>query len=101
MSSSVLISNLDYQINPFIYNTVLNAVNLHLNGHHFEQMMLLPSLNSTTLDIAYEEIINDNNMTLKQISQKSNFRFFLFKMNNNIYSIITNLDMSVIYEVRG
>jgi len=99
MSSSLLSVNV--QITPMVYNTVLNAVNLHLDGHHFSEVMLLPSLNSTTLDIAYDGILNDNDMTLRQISQTSGFRFFLFKLNNNIYNIITNLDVSVVYKVTG
>jgi len=97
MSSSLL--SVNFQITPMEYNTVLNAVNLHLNGYHFSEVMLLPSLNSTTLDIGYDGILNDDDMTLRQISQTSGFRFFLFKLNNNIYNIITNLDVSVVYKV--
>jgi hypothetical protein len=96
---SSLLYSADFQITPIVYNTVLNAVNLHLDGHQFSEVMLLPSLNSTIFDIGYERILNEDDMTLRQISQTSGFRFFLFKMNNNIYNIITNLDVSVVYKV--
>lgn len=91
----------DFHITNYVYNTLLNSVNLYLNNHQFSPTFsLLPSLNYTTLDIAYQEIINDNNnMSIVQISQTSGFRFFFYKMNRDIYKIITNLDLSIIYEV--
>lgn len=100
MSSSLLIGS-DFQITPYVYNTILNAVNLYLNNHSFTSEMILPSLNSTTLITGYQQIIYEENMTLRQLIQTSNFRFFLFKMNNSIYSIVTNLDVSIVYKVEN
>jgi hypothetical protein len=90
----------DFLITNYVHNILLNSVNLYLNSHKFSpSFSLLPSLNYTTLDIAYQEIINDNNISIVQISQTSGFRFFFYKMNRDIYKIITNLDLSIVYEV--
>ena len=99
MSSSLLLGE-NFQITNYEYNNILNAVNLYMNDHNYQfdnPFALIPALNSTTLDIAYEGILNDDNMTVRLVSQTSGFRFFFFKMNNNVYQIITNLDSSIVY----
>lgn len=100
MSSSLLDGK--FQITNYEYNEILNAVNLYMKNHnyHFDHpFVLFPALNSTTLDIAHERILNDDNMSVIQISQTSGFRFFFFKINNDVYQIITNLDLSIVYNV--
>lgn len=75
--SSLLLSE-DFQITEYEYNTILNSVNLYRNDNNYQFVhpsVLIPALNSTSLNIGYERILNDGDMFVRQISQTSGFRF--------------------------
>lgn len=100
LSSSSLLSG-EFQITNMMYNTIVNEVNNYLNNNHqlANPYLLLPSLNQTLLDISYEGILNDQNMSIRQIGQFSDFNFFFFKMNNIVYEIVTDRNVSNIYRI--
>jgi hypothetical protein len=71
-------------------NNVLNATNLLNNNNYHLQHVLLPQLNITSIQIGYEGIIDQDNMSVHLISSRSNFRTYFCKNNNQVYEVITD-----------
>jgi hypothetical protein len=72
-------------------NNVLNATNLIVNNNNYHlQHVLLPQLNIMSIQMGYEGIIDQDNMSVHLISYRSNFRTYFCKNNNQVYEVITD-----------
>ena len=69
---------------------VLTATNLVNNNNYHLQHVLLPQLNITSIQMGYEGIIDQDNMSVHLISSRSNFRTYFCKNNNQVYEVITD-----------
>lgn len=96
--SSLLLSQ-PFQITEMVFNTLLNSVNEYNNFRPYYVEYLLPELNTNYMEISYQNIINEADMTLNHISQVSRYHFFLFKLNGQVYKIITNENATDIYDI--
>lgn len=99
LSSSSLLSGHDdhYHITQEVFNTILNGV---ISGVSSSSLSLFPSLKDSVIDSAKEYLNNQQQDTALLFSRiRSDFRFFFFKFNSQIYQIITNLEVSVIHDI--
>ena len=68
-------------------NTVVNAVNI---GQFGSPLALLPSINLSHVQIAYNDLVNEPNMTVHLVLSRQNFKIYFCKANNHIFQIITD-----------
>lgn len=97
LSSASLLSP-SYEVDANAYNNIRNAVILGGATHH--TMSLIPSFNTDLLHYAYDQIINEPDMSIKYFATRSGFRFFFYKNSGRVYHIVSNLEVTEIYEVR-
>lgn len=98
--SSALFSNQPSQFNVTmdIFNTILNILNSVNGGVQETPFSLFPSLSGARFRTAYQNIINEPNFTLHFVHILSEFRFFFFKMGGQVYQIITDLQVTDVYQ---
>ena len=68
-------------------NNIINAV----NTNNFQNtLLLLPSLNLAHIQIAYEDIINEPNMSVNLILSRSRYNIYFCKINNQVFQVVTD-----------
>jgi uncharacterized radical SAM superfamily Fe-S cluster-containing enzyme len=78
--------------------TIMNAVNQY-NPDEPRPLVLLPTLNTYATRMAYEDIINEPETTAHRVLQRRNFLFFFYKLNGQVYQVITDREATVVYSV--
>lgn len=94
LSSASLLSPA-YQLPNDGYNNIRNTV--ALGGVPFQPLILLPVLDDALIRYAYQQIVNQPDMSIKFIGNQSGCRFFFYKSNNQIWKVISNEDVDEIY----
>ena len=95
LSSSMLLSPV-YQITDDVFNSIRNAVE---GGEIHNALALFPSFNSNLLHNAYRYIENGPDMSIEFIAYQSGFRFFFYKSDGKVYQVVSNDDVTEIYQV--
>ncbi len=103
LSSSSLLSPRPIVLSDHKINTVINAVNMYVghinmygNANIFQNRMLLPCLNQTRIEIEYEAIIVQPNLTVNFVSSTQSSRTYFCKANDQVYEVITDSDDNVV-----
>lgn len=96
LSSSSLLST-SYQITEDSFNTIRDAVDLGHATHNANA--LFPSFNSDFLHTAYRYIENGPDMSVEFIAYQSGFRFFFYKTDGQVYQVVSNEQVTEIYQV--
>jgi hypothetical protein len=96
LSSASLLSP-SYQIDINAYNTIRNAV---LLGEVYNPMSFIPSFNTDLLRYTYHQIENQPDMSVEYFASRSGFRFFFYKNSGRVYHVVSNEEVTEIYQVR-
>lgn len=84
LSSSNLLSNEVLSIDNI--NTVINATRLGLFGNN--PFSLFPSLDVSHLNLAYQDIVNEPDLTVHLVKQTYSTKMYFCKMDNLVYEVI-------------
>ena len=88
----------EFEITADVFNTVVNGLN---NGVVENSLHLIPVMSYARIGMAYERIIDEPNFTLHFVYINSGFRYFLFKNEDGVRQIITDLDVTRIYSINS
>lgn len=96
LSSAVLFSNQDH-LDPNERNNVINSC---IGGvHDVNPFALIPQFNEYYIRSAYQTIIEQPDLSVDHFRTHSGFKFYLCKINNEVFEAVTSLDTTVIYRV--
>ena len=98
MSSALFSNQPQFNITMDIFNTILNIMNSVNGGAQETPFSLFPSLSGSRFRTAYQNIINEPNFTLHFVHILSEFRFFFLKMGGRVYQIITDSQVTDVYQ---
>jgi hypothetical protein len=69
-------------------------------GIMYSPLSLFPSLNETHISVSHQQIVGQANGALHLVGSREGFRFFFYKTNDQVYQIISNEDVTDIYQVK-
>lgn len=101
LSSALLFGQVpqpEFEITTDVFNTIVNGLN---NGVVENPLLLIPVMSYARIRMAYERIIEEPNFTLHFVYSISGFRHFLFKNDEGVQQIITDLDVTRIYSINS
>lgn len=78
---------------------IWNAVNSY-NPYVPSRPILVPNLNTIRTDMAYEDIMNEPNFTIHLVDERARWKTFFCKVNGQVYDIVTDSDVEVVYRVQ-
>jgi hypothetical protein len=101
LSSAALLSTEPITLDDVEINAVMNAINDFIGANNFftTPLMLFPSLNLTRIQMEYENILDQPNMTINLVLARSHYKIYFCNVNNVVYQIITDDFTQRVYQV--
>ena len=96
ISSTNLLSDSHFQVTRTMFNTIINGIRDCFTNSTYN---LFPSLNESLIRYEYNRLIDKPNMTLHFSCVRSEYRFFFFKINNEVYQVITDFEVNTIHQI--
>ena len=99
--SSSLLSSQPMALEDNEINTVINAINNFIGANNFFEtpLMLFPSLNLARIQMEYENIFDQPNMTVNLVLVRSRYKIYFCNVNNMVYQVITDDFTNHVYQV--